>query len=250
MSTHHLYAVDPADFVAERDRLAKELRAAGEKDEAAAVKKLRRPAVPVWALNQVARSDAKALDGFVAATNAARNALESGERDAVREALAERRQAMRDVVRSARRVIDESGRSGATQEREVESALLAVTESPEALDALQRGELAEVPAEAASGDEDVSAMFAVVPEHVTAKKRDDRRLERARDDVERLSTELEQAENELADAEMAVADANRELEEAKERVADAQKAAAAARKERGRAEQALQRARAALDKLE
>src|SRR5262249_38111386 len=54
-SAHALFALDPNDFVTARDQRARELRKEGEKDEAAAVKALRRPTVPVWALNQVAR---------------------------------------------------------------------------------------------------------------------------------------------------------------------------------------------------
>ena len=53
----HLFAVKLEEFVAERDRLAAQLKAAGDKTGAAALKKLARPTVNVWALNQVARFD-------------------------------------------------------------------------------------------------------------------------------------------------------------------------------------------------
>ena len=46
-----LMVTPPAGFVAERNRLAKELRAGGDGDAAAAVGKLRRPALSDWALN-------------------------------------------------------------------------------------------------------------------------------------------------------------------------------------------------------
>ncbi|MDP8988077.1 MAG: hypothetical protein M3N11_06985, partial [Actinomycetota bacterium] len=51
-----LYELEPRHFVAARDRLVRELRAAGERQAAAAVKGLRRPTVVAWALNQVARA--------------------------------------------------------------------------------------------------------------------------------------------------------------------------------------------------
>jgi hypothetical protein len=50
-----LYAVAPADFVRERTALAKALKAAGKREEAARIEKLPRPAPSVWAVNQLAR---------------------------------------------------------------------------------------------------------------------------------------------------------------------------------------------------
>ena len=38
-----LYALDPGEFVAERDRVARELRDAGQREEAEQVKSLRKP---------------------------------------------------------------------------------------------------------------------------------------------------------------------------------------------------------------
>lgn len=53
-----LLSVPRTSFVDERTRLAKELKAAGHKDEAAAVAKLQKPTVAAWALNQLARRHA------------------------------------------------------------------------------------------------------------------------------------------------------------------------------------------------
>ena len=53
-----LYAVPLEDFVAERKQVAKELRAAGEKDRAAELAKLPKPTPPAWACTWSARSDA------------------------------------------------------------------------------------------------------------------------------------------------------------------------------------------------
>src|SRR4051812_44776528 len=50
-----LFALDPSEFTAARDRLVAELREAGDKGAAAEVKALRRPTVTAWALNQLAR---------------------------------------------------------------------------------------------------------------------------------------------------------------------------------------------------
>ncbi len=94
-SRSDLFTVAPDEFVAARDQLARDLRAAGDKEEAAAVKGLRRPAVPVWALNQVARSDPQAIRELLAASEDARGAqhdvLDGAEADVLRAALARRR---------------------------------------------------------------------------------------------------------------------------------------------------------------
>src|SRR5215207_6894894 len=55
-----LYGLPLDAFVGERDALAKELRAARRRDEAAAVKALPKPTVAAWAVNQAVRSQPRA----------------------------------------------------------------------------------------------------------------------------------------------------------------------------------------------
>jgi hypothetical protein len=54
-SVRELYGLPPGEFIAARDRLAGELKDAGRADEAAAVKKLRRPSIVAWAVNAASR---------------------------------------------------------------------------------------------------------------------------------------------------------------------------------------------------
>ncbi len=70
-----LYGLDPADFVAARDRLARSLRADGRRDEAARVAKLRRPPQSTWALNLLARTDPDRIDAVLRAATALRDSL-------------------------------------------------------------------------------------------------------------------------------------------------------------------------------
>ena len=65
-----LYREPPDGFVAARDRLAKELRAAGDGDEAARVKKLRRPTIGAWMINRVALEGREQVEEFAAASRA------------------------------------------------------------------------------------------------------------------------------------------------------------------------------------
>ena len=54
-AVRNLYGLPPGEFIAARDRLAGELKEAGRADEAAEVKKLRRPSIVAWAVNAASR---------------------------------------------------------------------------------------------------------------------------------------------------------------------------------------------------
>jgi hypothetical protein len=75
--TARLYGLPLDEFTAERDALAKRLRADGERDEAARVKKLRKPSVPAWAVNQAVREDKRAAKALLKAGEGLANAQEA-----------------------------------------------------------------------------------------------------------------------------------------------------------------------------
>ena len=83
-----LYREHPDGFVAARNELAGELRAAGDREEADRIKKLRRPSVAAWLLNRTALSSSRSLQEFAEACGrlqeAQRRALE-GDDEAVAE---------------------------------------------------------------------------------------------------------------------------------------------------------------------
>lgn len=56
-----VYGGPLTSFVAGRDALARELRSAGRRDDAARVRKLRKPKLVAWALDAGARADPGAL---------------------------------------------------------------------------------------------------------------------------------------------------------------------------------------------
>ncbi|MCU1468780.1 MAG: hypothetical protein JWM72_4708 [Actinomycetia bacterium] len=155
-----LFRVDPNDFVARRTELVRELRARGEKDEAAEVKALRRPTVPVWALNQVANEHPDLVQHMATAAETARAAqqalLEGSAADDFRDALARRREAMSAVSDAADKVVERSSRSRGTYTRDIENMLNAVVASAELTDALARGELDD----GSSGADGSEEMFA------------------------------------------------------------------------------------------
>jgi hypothetical protein len=103
-----LYAHRPAEFVAARDALAKELKAAGAKDDAASVKRLRRHRPVEWVLNRVADVDAGVARAFADAAAAVRGAqaaaIEARSGGDVRAAMATLRERSTEVVAAAGRI--------------------------------------------------------------------------------------------------------------------------------------------------
>ena len=82
-----LYRLPLAEFVAGRDQLARQLRAAGDREAARRVAALRRPSISAWAANQLARAApnamAELLEVGAALAQAQQDAL-AGQPDAAR----------------------------------------------------------------------------------------------------------------------------------------------------------------------
>ncbi len=212
-SAHALYALDPNDFVAARDQRARELRGAGDKEEATAVKSLRRPPVPVWALNQVARQRPDLVDALVTAEAQAHAAKD----EEVRGALAQRRERLQDVVRAARDIIDGSGRPADTHEVDVTSALGTILASDELKEAFVDGVLTKTVDENAELEwPDVTGTS---KPRESAPARPSRELMRARDDLERRRAAVETATQNLTEAQQALADATEAVARAEAEVA-------------------------------
>ncbi len=154
------------EFTNARNAKAKELKAAGERDLAAEVAKLKKPPVAVWAVNQFARQSKPVLErlrragaGVVQAQSgavsgrknaapelrAASEALQSELEAAVREAGS--------VLRAGEHAADE-----ATLRRVQEMLRLAAVSGGETWDRLQRGALISEPR---AGEDMLTAAFAL-----------------------------------------------------------------------------------------
>jgi len=173
-SAHDLFGVDPAEFVAARDALARELKASGRRDDAVAVKAMRRPSVPTWALNRVARDDAAVVSALLTSAATARSMQEravegNADGDALRSALADRRAAVRDVLALAVAVIEASDRTAASQQRQLESTLTAVIASDRLSELLGIGELVDV-ADDEADDDLASLLGASMPAGTSPRK--------------------------------------------------------------------------------
>jgi dihydrofolate reductase len=136
-----LYRGPLEDFVSRRDSLLKELRAAGNRDAAAAVKNLRKPSRVAWALVQAALNNSQAIDGLDSALGETLSAHTSG--GDVRSATARLRSVAREFADQA---MHEARQAGLNVESSVVmNAVLAVLGTPGSLNQLRGGILADIP---------------------------------------------------------------------------------------------------------
>jgi hypothetical protein len=156
-----LYAGPPEEFVAARTALAKELRAAGDKEAADEVTGLRRPTLAAWALNQAGRRDPKGMDSFVAAAETLREAQDralAGDRTGdLRNAVAERREAAARVVRAAAEAMRDAGRDPDPHLPAMAATVDAAAADPEVGELLRQGRLGSEHAPVGFGMDEVGA---------------------------------------------------------------------------------------------
>jgi hypothetical protein len=145
-----LYGAPLEDFIAERTRLAKELRGDGERETAEEVGKLAKPTAGAWALNHVAREEPDAVEEWLDAARALREASEApAQGDELREAIAAHRDATVRLTNLVRDRAQPSGKplSGAMVER-VRALLRGATSDEGAFERLRAGRVTEEPAAA------------------------------------------------------------------------------------------------------
>jgi hypothetical protein len=129
------------EFVAARDALARELRAAGDKQRAAEVKALRKPRALAWALDAAGLAAPDAVADLAAAAGAV-GAAQAGNGD-VRAAVADLRAAERRVVEAAAAAAERHGQR--VDPAALGGAVRAVIADPGALADLRAGRLVDTP---------------------------------------------------------------------------------------------------------
>jgi hypothetical protein len=132
--------VPPAQFVAARDALVRELRGQGKAADARTVAGLRRPSVPVWVVNQLARRHPAEVGALIEVTRRLAAAQAGG--GALREAMEEQRKLLAGLLAEAEKVLAEAGvRNAPELERRVRATLQgAAAREPQKL---RDGELEE-----------------------------------------------------------------------------------------------------------
>jgi hypothetical protein len=236
-----------ADFVAERKRLAAELKAGGDKEGAARLAKLPRPPVSAWVVNQLWWKERRGFEQLV--TLAAR--VKAGEREASkahREQLSHLRERAAELLQEAGNAAGEATLRRVTMTLSAIAAqgdfepdapgALSADRDPPGFEALGSFAAAAAPAPARSAPEKSSATAAAEARREEAESR---RLE-----AERRRAEEEERKRRLVERERlsgALRDA-RALEKTQQREQSR------LQRELDDAEQALQETRALLDRLE
>jgi hypothetical protein len=271
------------EFVTARDGLARELRAAGRRDDATAVRKLAKPRRLAWALNAAVLADRARFEAVDASAEALADAHRGTD---VREATNALRAAARSLANAASERAAAAG-GAALDQSELVPAVLAVAADSEALAALRAGRLVDVPSAGAFGafapgparagspspsqaepDVDAGTVAAAAPEspprgsarpaagrrHPTAREvkaaeraaaQAESRCKTARARAEEATDAAERAAAELAAAEDRRRSAQREVEAARERLDGARRDARQAAAEAQEAEDAASEARGA-----
>jgi hypothetical protein len=266
-----LYGLPLDAFVAERDALAKRLRADKKRDEADAVKALRKPSVAAWGVNQAVRSQPKAARALWKAGDAliaAQDDLLAGKGDAaaLRAATEGERDAVDALMDAARGLLTGEGRDlgEATLER-VRDTLHAAAIDPEARDDVAAGRadrershaglgafggaVAPTPARRSSGS---ATKTPKARGRVADKPEEDKPKARATKKQAGPTKAQREAEEKRAAAEerKATAERERERREAARAKSDAERELREARKALEKAERAADRANARLEEVQ
>jgi hypothetical protein len=222
-----LYSLPLEEFTAARNELARRLKEAGQDDDAASVKKLKKPPVSAWAVNQLARGEGAGVERLLELVDLLKEARSAAEMHALG---AERRELVAKMARRAGELMESAGHapSPATLQR-VTQSLQAGGEEDER-DALRRGVLAH---DLAPTGFDALGGFGgfedAPPPPPSAAEEELEELRRvaaeAEEEAARLTEEAERAEAAALAASEAASDARRRAREAREK---AQRAARAA----------------------
>lgn len=232
-SLNELYREHPKEFVARRNELAKELRGAGERDEADRVKKLRRPTVAAWLINRTALESPRKLREFDEASSglerAQEKALEGGDAAAKawRAAVKREREATGAVVDAAAGHAEEAGHPAAERALQlVDETLRAAGADPGLRERVLEGRVEREQAGATLGTRGDAPRPRRAPSG-SSKRRD---LAQAQRELKRLEGELAEATARAERLRASVDQTAEALRREKERLADSRREATGLRR--------------------
>lgn len=157
-----LYGVAPSDFMPTRTRLAKEARAAGDKDLATAIGGLPKPTLSAWAVNLLVRTSADDVEELLALGTRLREAQAAGSGQDVRELGRTQHTLLAASRRQAEEVAREAGqRLSQLMGQRVQGTLHAAMADPWAAEAVRSGVLVRDLESTGFGVVDLSGAIAV-----------------------------------------------------------------------------------------
>lgn len=273
----HLYELPLDQFTAARDALAARLKTAGDAAESARIKALRKPSVPAWAINQLARRYPKQVETLIATSEQLRRAqkelLEGASAGDLWEATLAERSAVAELVKAAEWILTEAGLgAGRAALDRVADTLYAAATDPSGRTLLRRGLITQEMRRAGFGDL-MSAPAPPVPKESKARAKPsapepkrskskagagptakqvleaERAVQRARREAERAEADAAQLERELRRADSEAVQARKRADAAARVATDAKAEAASARRRAETARRAAEREEVALRKV-
>jgi hypothetical protein len=223
----HLYGLPLDEFTPARDDVARRMRDEGRREDAVAVKALRKPSNPAWIVNRLSRDLPRLIDDLIDAGGQLRDTQLSGDGGKLRAAIDREHAAVDRAMRNAEEIATHAGLASASTLQRVRETLHLAALDAEVAGDLKRGVVTREGR--AAGFAGLSGLAtpvaprkpAAAKSDTTAKRRDARReqqLAQAREKAAEAERDLTDAESELADAGRAVAAATRQQERARTRV--------------------------------
>ena len=230
-ATDQLYAVDLDAFVAERTRLARELRDAGDRAGAERVAKLKKPTVAAWALNQLARQRRRDIDLLLDAGHRLRQAQEGvvggADREAFEKAQKTQRDALRRLTQQASQLLGGASSQALSQ---ISATLQAAAVSEEGRELLARGRFT-TPLEPEGFD-----VFGALPVARSASGKKPARTQKANEELKKARERLRELERAVRAAERRAEKLQAEWKESAHAAESARLALAAAQRDLKQAE--------------
>jgi hypothetical protein len=269
-----LYTAPPDGFVAARDELVAQAKAAGQTDRAKQLGKLRKPTVAAWVVNLLAIRRPELVDQLVELSAALRSAQRQLKGDALRELTKQRREAVGALVKEAVALATKADprNRGKLPVAEVEATITAAVSDAEVAEQVRSGRLVRAasyagfgevprphlrlvtdeqpePAPAEAGD-DRGSKRAAEAERAARRRAVERELTTARAAEKAAAKDLDKAGKAETDGEAAVERAEAALQEAERARADADAALGRLRAARKAAERAAAQTRRRVGEVE
>ena len=251
-----LYGLPLEQFVPRRDALARELREAGDREAAAAVKRLVKPSAPAWVVNQIVRAHPDDVAEMLRAGDELRSTQEwllrrEADPADLRSAVEGERAAVARLVQRAAVILEAAGRParGDVLER-IGETLHAAAADPDIRVDVERGRLTRDRAAVGLGPSVPAGATRRAGKRPRAAAKPAQQAEpspAALEELRAAEAEAKAAERMHAAAERAVTRATRALDDAESNYEAAREELRQAREELGAAQRAEATARAAAD---
>ncbi|MFI9406282.1 hypothetical protein [Nocardia sp. NPDC052316] len=251
-----LYGLAPSEFVAARTAQVEQAKAAGDKELATAVGKLRKPTITAWTVNLLAREAPAEVEALLQLGAALRSAQRKLSGDELRSLTAQRQQAVNALAKKAGALAEQHGHpvnEGVL--REIGQTLTAALADPDVAERVHAGTLATAATYEGFGPAGpgLVAVDDEAPEPAAAAQAEDnprQELDEALEALESARAARDSAHEEVEQAADRLGDIDTRITELKEELARAEQERQFCRTTERTAQDQLRSAQRQLDRVE